>query len=195
MSVIAGMSAALILVLILVVQASSGGASRKGTETQTSETQTSTGTTTSNETTIASSSTTNITTTTSQVLYNVTFYDSGPCGSVYNATSKTVEYFTEWGVQLGNWTRTEPSNITLSQIPEDGSYSFSSTFNLTRIVFSVPAGVYNFTLYPTKFMRVYEPGFQETASGSPSASIMVSNSDVMVYTVAPDASLPAECSI
>jgi hypothetical protein len=108
-------------------------------------------------------------------LHYVTFYDSGPCGA--NATWGA--HLTEWGVQLGNRTRTEPPNIALSEIPEDG-YSADSSFNMTRIVFLVPSGVYNFTLYPTAFMRVGSSN--GTATGGSTGTTTVTNSDVNVYT-------------
>jgi hypothetical protein len=140
-----------------------------------------------------SSATTPTTTTGSSVsapasggLHYVTFYDSGPCG----ANSTTGTHFVEWGVRLGNRTRTEPSNITLSEIPEDGSYSASGSFNMTRIVFLVPSGVYPFTLYPTALMRVGAPNGTELAG--PTGVITVANSDVTVYTVS--VAMSVECS-
>jgi len=137
------------------------------------------------------SSTTSLTTTTSGGgnapasggLHYVTFYDSGPCG----ANSTWGAHFTQWGVQLGNRTRTEPSNMTLSEIPENG-YSADSSFNLTRIAFLVPNGEYNFTLYPTT-MRVGSSNGTEL--GGSTGTVTVTNSDVNVFTVS--VAFSAEC--
>jgi len=171
-----GVGAGLVIAALLVIQAvsSSGGF---GTKTET----------------VPVSSTTSPTTTSSSVsaassggFYYVTFYDSGPCG----ANSTSGAHLTEWGVQLGNRTRTEPSNITLSEIPEDGSYSADSSFNMTRIVFLVPSGVYPFTLYPTALMRVGTANGTET--GGATGVLTVANSDVTVYTVS--VAMSIECS-
>ena len=102
----------------------------------------------------------------SERLYDVTFYQGPACGTAY---------LTEWGVRLGNWTLTEPSNVALSEIPENGGISTSS-FNLTSIVFSVPSGVYHFTVYPTS-LRITTP------DGSESTGIVtVTSSDVSIHT-------------
>lgn len=142
--------------------------------------------------TVSSSSTTSTVTPSGGISTNgsggfhyVTFYDSGPCG----ANSTWGAHFVEWGVQLGNETRTEPSNITLSQIPEDGSYGADRSFNMTRIVFLVPSGTYPFTLYPTALMRVGSPN--GTVLAGPTGVINVTNSDVSVYTAA--VAFSAEC--
>jgi hypothetical protein len=107
-------------------------------------------------------------------LYDVTFYDGGPCNSYYPAGP----FFLKWGVQLGDRNLTEPSNITLSQISENG-YSWGSS-NLTTIVFSVPRGAYHFTVYPTAFVTIDSPsGFP---LGGPSGVVNVTDSDVTIYT-------------
>jgi hypothetical protein len=85
-------------------------------------------------------------------LYDVTFNEGLGCGG----------YIDEWGVQLGNLTITQPPNIQLSQIPENG-YNASGAFHLTTITFSVPSGTYPFTLYPTAFSR---PPDNNTAVGN-----------------------------
>jgi hypothetical protein len=172
-----GVGAGLIIAVLLVIQAvsSSGGF---GTNTGTLA---------------VSSATTPTTTTSSSVsvpasggLYYVTFYDGGPCG----ANSTSGAHFAEWGVQLGNRTRTEPPDITLSEIPEDGSYSASSSFNMTIIVFLVPSGMYHFTLYPTALMRIGTANGTELAGAA--GMITVANSDVTVYTAS--VAMSAECS-
>ena len=70
----------------------------------------------------------------------MTFKEGWGCGG----------YIDEWGVQLGNLTITQPANIQLSQIPENG-FNSSGKFDLTTITFSVPSGTYGVTLYPTAF--------------------------------------------
>jgi hypothetical protein len=171
-----GVGAGLIIAALLVVQAvsSSGGLGAK-TETGAISSRTGPATATSNNASVSSGG-----------LYYVSFFDSGPCG----ANSTTGTHLTEWGVQLGNRTRTEPTNITLSEIPEDGSYSATSSFNMTRIVFLVPSGVYPFTLYPTALMRVGTSN--GTYLAGPTGVITVTNSDIAVYTVS--AAMSAECS-
>jgi len=101
-------------------------------------------------------------------LYDVTFYGSGPCGA----------YLSEWGVKLGNWTLTEPSNVTLSEIPENGGWAASSS--LRNIVFAVPSGVYSFTLYP--FAVLHVGSSNGTTIGGSSGTVIVTNSDVIIYT-------------
>jgi hypothetical protein len=103
--------------------------------------------------------------------YEVTFLEGAACGN---------EHFTEWGVQLGSLTITEPSNVTISKIPENG-YTMDGKFNLTTMTFLVPDGVYPFTLYPN-FLHVGSPnGWQMGASGG---LVTVIDSNVTVYTLA-----------
>lgn len=142
--------------------------------------------------TSAASSTVAVTTKTNETssagtqgFHYVTFYDGGTCG----ANSTWGAHLTEWGVQLGNRTRTEPPNVTLSEIPEDG-YSAASAFNLTRIIFLVPSGTYPFTLYPTAFMRVGSAN--ETEIGGSSGVVTVTNSDATIYAAGSAPSV--ECS-
>jgi hypothetical protein len=171
-----GVGAGLMIAALLVVQAvSSSGDFGTRTETGAISPRTSPTIATSNSASAASGG-----------LYYVTFFDSGPCG----ANSTTGAHLTKWGVQLGNRTRTEPTNITPSEIPEDGSYSASSSFNMTRIVFLVPSGVYPFTLYPTALMRVGTSNGTDLAG--PTGVVTVTNSDLAVYTVS--AAMSAECS-
>jgi hypothetical protein len=103
--------------------------------------------------------------------YNVTFLEGTACGN---------GHFTEWGVQLGSLITTEPSNVAVSQISENG-YSMDDKFNLTTITFSVPDGVYPFTLYPN-FLHVGSPDGWEM--GDSGGLVTVTNSNVTVYTIA-----------
>jgi hypothetical protein len=161
---LAGVAAGILIAALLMVQAvSSSGGFAANTSSASSSSLTMT-----NSTTSTSAST-------GGGFHYVTFYDGGPCG----ANSTWGAHLTEWGVQLGNKTRTEPPNINLSSIPEDG-YSADSSFNMTRIVFLVPSGVYNFTLYPTAFMRVGSAN--GTVLGGFAGTVTVTNSDVSVYT-------------
>jgi hypothetical protein len=108
----------------------------------------------------------------SGALFNVTFYEAAACGG--------SGYLTEWGVMLGNRTMTEPTNITLSDIPEDGSGRVNTSFNSTTITFAVPSGVYPFTLYPTVISQIGSPNGVEL--GGPTGWVTVTNSDVKIYT-------------
>ena len=107
-------------------------------------------------------------------LYDVTFKEGLGCGG----------YIDQWGVQLGNLTITQPPNIQLSQISENG-YNASGKFALTTITFSVPNGTYSFTLYPTRFSSA---PYNNTAVGDihgPSGSsgtVTVADSDVTIDT-------------
>lgn len=113
-------------------------------------------------------------------LFDVTFYDGGPCPG---------EGLTEWGVQLGNQTITHPSGILISQIPEDG-VNASGKLNQTAITFSVPSGTYPFTLYPTAFLRPITPNPSIGDLRDASGTITVTNSSVTVNTFA---AVPATC--
>jgi hypothetical protein len=106
-------------------------------------------------------------------LYNVTFYEGPSCGG--------PAHLTEWGVQLGNWTKTEPSKVALSEIPEEGWVS-DYRFNLTTITFHVPSGVYRFTLHPTTLLHIGSPNGLEL--GGQTGLVTVTSSDVAVYTIA-----------
>jgi hypothetical protein len=108
-------------------------------------------------------------------LYDVTFNEGRGCGG----------YIDEWGVQLGNLTITQPPNIQLSQISENG-YNASGKFGLTTITFSVPSGTYPFTLYPMHFSSA---PYNSTAVGNihgPSGSsgtVTVADTNVTIDTL------------
>jgi hypothetical protein len=169
-SILIGAGAGLAIVVLLVVQTvAPSGASGTSSETTTAN---SAGL---SQTVVASSP---------GPLFNVAFFDGGP----YGTNSTSGYHLTEWGVQLGNIEKTEPANITLSEIPEN-RYFTSSTFNLTRIVFSVPSGAYRFTLYPTAFLCISTPsGF---FLGGSTGVVTVSGSNVTVFTAAPE--FPTSC--
>jgi hypothetical protein len=97
-------------------------------------------------------------------LYDVTFHQSGACSP--------LAYVAPWSVTLGNETIAEPSNATLP-IP-GGSYAAGpENQNLSAIVFSVPDGVYQYSLSP--------PG----AFASPLGSVTVNGSDVSIEVSGP----------
>lgn len=170
-----GVSAGLLVATLLVAQAViSSGIPVASTETGAAS-STASVTATTNETFSAAT----------QGFHYVTFFDGGTCG----ANSTWGAHLTEWGVQLGNRTRTEPPSVTVSEIPEDG-YSAASAFNMTRIVFLVPSGTYPFTLYPTAFMRVGSANGTEV--GGSSGVVNVTNSDVTIYAAGTAPSI--ECS-
>jgi hypothetical protein len=97
-------------------------------------------------------------------LYDVTFHQSGACSP--------LAYVAPWSVTLGSETIAEPSNTTLP-IP-GGSYSAGpENQNLSTIAFSVPDGVYQYSLSPSG------------AFALPVASVTVNGSDVSVEVVGP----------
>jgi hypothetical protein len=110
----------------------------------------------------------------SSQLYDVTFYDGGPCPGMG---------LTEWGVQLGNLTLTAPSNISPSGIPENG-INASGKLGLTTLTFSVPSGTYPFTLYPTAFLRPLTPNPSIGDLHDANGVLTVTNSSVTVETFA-----------
>lgn len=119
--------------------------------------------------------TTSLTALSSGRLYDVTFNEGRGCGG----------YIDEWGVQLGNLTITQPPNIQLSQISENG-FNASGKFDLTTITFSVPSGTYPFTLYPTRFSSVpinnTAVGDIHGPSGS-SGTVTVADTNVTIDTL------------
>ena len=76
-------------------------------------------------------------------LHKVTFNDTG----LY---CNGVSYVSPWAVTLGKITIAQPSNATL---PLSGAYSESSAYYLiSKIVFTVPNGSYNYTVIPSELM-------------------------------------------
>jgi hypothetical protein len=105
-------------------------------------------------------------------LYDVTFNESRGCGGNID----------EWGVQLGNLTITQPPNLQLLSIQNNGFFA-SGKFNLTTITFSVPSGTYPFVIYPTEYLL---PAFNNSAVGDirgSAGTVTVSNSSVTVDTI------------
>ena len=97
-------------------------------------------------------------------LYDVTFHQSGACSP--------LAYVAPWSVTLGNETVAEPSNTTLP-IP-GGSYAAGpENQNLSTIAFSVPDGVYQYSLSPSG------------AFASPVGSVTVNGSDVSIEVNGP----------
>jgi hypothetical protein len=97
-------------------------------------------------------------------LYDVTFHQSGACSP--------LAYVAPWSVTLGNETIAEPSNATLP-IPGGPYAGGPENQNLSTIVFSVPDGVYQYTLSPSG------------AFASPVGSVTVNGSDVSVEVDGP----------
>lgn len=87
-----------------------------------------------------STTTSSLATSTTSGLHDVIFLVSGQC------TPQTSGWtISEWGVTLGNTTKTYPLNATLSQIQ---SRSFVLGGNQSSITFAVPNGTYSYELYP-----------------------------------------------
>jgi len=83
------------------------------------------------------------TTTTTAQLYNLTFHGIGECGGSYAIL---------WAVQIGNLTISQPPNTPLSEIENVTTYDVSSQ-PTPGIVFSLPTGEYQYTLYPKALMQ------------------------------------------
>jgi hypothetical protein len=97
-------------------------------------------------------------------LYDVTFRQSGACSP--------LAYVAPWSVTLGNETVAEPSNATLP-IP-GGPYLAGPQYQgLSTIVFSVPNGIYQYSLAPS--------GAFAQAAGS----VTVNGSDVSIEVNGP----------
>jgi hypothetical protein len=172
--VLIGVGVGLAIALLLVIQAvsSSGGV---GTGATTSGVpSTSTSTSTSSMSVFTSTVTNSSAASSSESFHYVTFIDSESCG----------DYLTEWGVQLGNRSITVPANVTISELQNQSrSISYFSPFNYTTIVFLVPSGVYNFTVYPTSILAIGTSNGSEL--GGPTGVITVTDSDMTVYTIPP----------
>jgi hypothetical protein len=97
-------------------------------------------------------------------LYDVTFHQSGACSP--------LTYVAPWSVTLGNETIAEPSNATLP-IPGGPYAGGQEDQNLSTIVFSVPDGVYQYSLSPSE------------AFASPMGSVTVNGSDVSIKVDGP----------
>jgi len=127
--------------------------------------------------------------TTSTIIANTTTLTAFPSGQLYDVTFNEGlgcgGYIDEWGVELGNLTITQPSNIQLNQISENG-YNSSGKFSMTTITFSVPSGTYPFTLYPTRFSSVPSNntavGDIHGPSGS-SGTVTVADTNVTIDTL------------
>jgi hypothetical protein len=102
-------------------------------------------------------------------LHTVTFYE-GKCGG--------GAYPTKWGVTLGNLTKTEPTNATISDIEANGLAD--SRFNLTTITFSVPSGEYAYQLHPNTLGRI--SALDGNPIGGSQGLVTVSVLNVAVYT-------------
>jgi hypothetical protein len=97
-------------------------------------------------------------------LYDVTFHQSGACSP--------LAYVAPWSVTLDNQTIAEPSNATLP-IP-GGPYAAGPDFqNLSTIAFSVPNGLYQYSLSPSG------------AFAQPAGTVTVDGSDVSIEVDGP----------
>jgi hypothetical protein len=96
--------------------------------------------------------------------YDVTFHQSGACSP--------LAFVAPWSVTLGNVTVAEPSNATLP-IPGGSFAAGPENQNLSTIAFSVPDGVYQYSLSPSG------------AFAQPAGSVTVNGSDVTVELEGP----------
>jgi len=101
-------------------------------------------------------------------LYTVTFIEGTIC---YPPIHPMM-----WGVALGGVTKTQPPNVTLSQI-ETNSHT-DDKFNATTITFSVPPGEYAFTLFPS-FM--YLASADGSVIGGQTGLLTVSDMNITIH--------------
>lgn len=102
-------------------------------------------------------------------MYNVTFYDaSHPPGC----------YYAQWAVEMANLNKTE-STMSPSGASRDEGGSSANASVPESVTFSVPSGVYNFTLYPTAWIRYVSVPGSDFAVG-PTGGVTVTNSDVTI---------------
>jgi hypothetical protein len=71
-------------------------------------------------------------------LHKVTFNESGDCGGVYADP---------WAVTMGNITISQPSNMTYPFPPSVDESDTAAAALISKIVFTVPDGTYNYTTY------------------------------------------------
>jgi hypothetical protein len=79
---------------------------------------------------------------------------------------------------VGNLTKTEPTNVTISDIEANGLADYR--FNLTTVTFSVPSGEYAYQLHPNTLGRIGTP--DGGPIGESQGLVAVSDLDVAVYT-------------
>ena len=94
-------------------------------------------------------------------LYQVTFQETGSCGII-----PTV-YQAPWSVTLGGWTEASPANASLPISNTEERWS-SAYVNYSSIVFSLPSGIYSYTVTPNQVLY------------PTSGNVAVSGADVMV---------------
>jgi hypothetical protein len=116
--------------------------------------------------TSASTTTNLITTTTTSTevpasipLHMVTFNESGDCGGVYA---------NRWAVTMGNITISQPSNMTYPFPPFGGESDTAAGAIISKIIFTVPDGTYNYTTYAPAMLFPF------------SGTVDVNGSDVVV---------------
>jgi|GEM_PF-3434295 len=122
-------------------------------------TTTKTVTTTSLATSLITITTTSSAQMSSIQLHKVTFNESGDCGGVYAD---------RWAVTLGNITISQPSNTTYPFSSSGGESDTAAGASISKIVFTVPDGTYNYTTYAPADLFPY------------SGTVNVSGSDVVV---------------
>jgi hypothetical protein len=71
-------------------------------------------------------------------LHKVTFNETGDCGGVYAD---------RWAVTMGNITTSQPSNMTYPFPSFGGESDTAAGALISKIVFTVPDGTYNYTTY------------------------------------------------
>jgi hypothetical protein len=174
-------SATLVVLLVVAAVAATGllefsylGSTRSTSTSTTTTTQISTQTlaVTSTQTVTQTSAVTTSSPASSGRLYQVTFKELVTCDG--------FSYIHPWGVVLGDASIVEPSNSTISEIPEATARA-DNHFNLTTIVFGVPSGTYNFTLYPTHWLGWMLNSTNPFLATSPQGNVTVTTSDVTIY--------------
>jgi hypothetical protein len=95
-----------------------------------------------------------------------------------------------WTVRFGNSTITEPPKAVLPNPGESNLNDWPAYRNLTRIVFSVPNGVYNFTIMPQ--WEFYNVSYQ-TGENGVAGLVHVNDHDVSVDVTVANQAHPATC--
>jgi hypothetical protein len=115
----------------------------------------------------ASTTTSSLVTPTTSGLHDVTFLESGECGGRPAGWA-----ISEWGVTLGNTTKTYPLDANFSQIQLGGFELLYGNQSSSSLTFAVPDGTYSFQLYP----NASQPGVKgplEVVTGPSSEDLQV----------------------
>jgi hypothetical protein len=111
-------------------------------------------------------------TSTTPGLYNVTFVLSSQCGGRPAGWD-----ISQWGVTLGNMTKTYPLNANMSQIKSGDFSLFGSNQSASSIAFAVPDGEYTYQLYPSSLEVLAGPPDQQVSGATGVIRVAGSNAE------------------